>query len=140
MAAGDQFTGVEQFVGFVNFVAQQGLHAVEHHTLDQRLMATLPPMAVPFDVTDVRAVAQDAMDLASGPFGLFCGVIAFGTMEFVQHHVDRAVLIGVQVEDVANIVGFAGFDGDYAAAIDPLANVSIWSDGREPPSLTRLCP
>ena len=59
------------------------------------------PLAAVEDLADVGAVSQDLADLAARPRRLRIGVLHAFAQQALADHVDRAVLVSVQIEFVA---------------------------------------
>ncbi|HSV15205.1 MAG TPA: hypothetical protein VLI90_13180 [Tepidisphaeraceae bacterium] len=83
------------------------------------------PLAAIAHLADVGSVAQDVADLAARPGGHRVGVVDRHLRQLGGDHVDRAMVVGVEVEDQPHVLGFAVIDGDDAAAVDPLIAIAV---------------
>jgi hypothetical protein len=60
----DQFAAVCHLVRAVNFLAEEVLHTVPRSSVYKRLVRAGMPLALVFDLADVKAVGQDVVKLA----------------------------------------------------------------------------
>jgi hypothetical protein len=64
VATGNQTACIHHVVGTTHFVAQEYLHPIPSLPVDQWFVLPWVPFTMMFDLTNVRAVGQDGIELA----------------------------------------------------------------------------
>ena len=128
----DQPAGVGQFVGAVDFAAEQRLHAVPGLAVGQRLVTAGVPLALVRHLPDVGPVPEQRVQRAAGPLRRrrAVGDAVFG--QPLGERVQRQPLVGEQPEHAADLRSVLGIDLHHPPPVLADVAVAVGGGGREP--------
>ena len=110
MVALDQFPSVYQFMALVDLLAQEDLDTIERTAIYQGRMHARKPLVAVLDLSNVAAVAEDRMQLATREAIDAARVGNALLRKVFTQRIDCVPVVGVRLEDVRKLLAMIRVD------------------------------